>query len=341
MTTANIVVLATGGTISSTASTTSHEHTNNGLSPSLSGEDLLRTLPSDHPFVVQKNATIHVNNVYHKDSSQLLPTDIDRLTDAVLTALDAGATGIVVVHGTDTLESTALWLQLVCPLAHYHCPLAITGATFAADSSTPDGPQNLADALSYVTNPQAESTVKIVFGGAILPAWGALKLATDQRTAFASVCPANATSTGLTELPVDMPIHPIPRLSVNTPLVRIVTVDFGDDGSLLRLACEPSGAVPVRAIIIEALGSGNLPAATATVLHELRTTYPEIIFVVTSRVPLGPVSALYGCTGGGADLAAAGIPLIKNLRAPQCRILLLALLQAGYSTAQIKNILHA
>ena len=75
-----------------------------------------------------------------------------------------------------------------------------------------------------------------------------------------------------------MPIHPIPRLSVNTPLVRIVTVDFGDDGSLLRLACEPSGAVPVRAIIIEALGSGNLPAATATVLHELRTTYPCLLY---------------------------------------------------------------
>lgn len=331
------MVLTTGGTISSTASPATSPEAFSGVQPSLRGYDLLSSLPTHHPArQTLTTVAIDVVDVYQKDSSQLQPPDIDAVTVAVAEALRGGASGIVLLHGTDTMESMALWLQLVCPLDNYRCPLAVTGAAFAADSTTPDGPQNLADALWLVSQDETAAAVHIVFGGHVLPAWGLVKVATDRRDAFASVTAAAA----LTPPPlagVSLPLDPTPLLAANTPLVHIVTCDFGDDGSLLRYAATPSPTNPVRGVVVEALGSGNLPVAVAQTLYELRDAYPDVAVVVTTRVPLGTVEAVYGCPGGGAEMAAAGIPLSPHLRAPQCRIVMLALLQAGYTAAEVEE----
>ncbi len=341
MSTPRIVVLTTGGTISSTTSVTLSDGTSSGVRPALGGSELLRALPVDHPAVrALSEAVVEVVNVYQKDSSQLQPADVDAVTAAVLAALRDGASGIVVVHGTDTLESIALWLQMVCPLADYQCPLAVTGASFAADSAHPDGPKNLADALHFVLQDDSAAAVHVVFAGRVLPAWGVVKIATDQQEAFASVSPGLGLR--IPVLPtVTLPLRPTPLLASDTPLVRIVTSDFGDDGSLLRCAATPSPDNPVRAVVVEALGSGNLPVAAARTLCQLRAAHPEVAVVVTTRVPLGTVQAVYGCPGGGAELAAAGIPLSPYLRAPQCRMVMLALLQAGYTAAEIEQVFRA
>ncbi|WP_276879118.1 asparaginase [Lawsonella clevelandensis] len=341
MSTPRIVVLTTGGTISSTASTPLPTGTSSGIRPALRGHDLLRALPADHPVVhALSDAVIEVVDIYQKDSSQLQPADVDAVTAAVVAALRNGASGIVVVHGTDTLESMALWLQMVCPLGDYRCPLAVTGASFPADSVNPDGPQNLADALHFVLRDDSAAAVHVVFAGRVLPAWGVVKIATDQQEAFASVSPEIGLQ--MPVLPtVTLPLRPTPLLAADTPLVRIVTSDFGDDGSLLRFAATPSPDNPVRAVVVEALGSGNLPVAAARTLCQLRAAHPEVAVVVTTRVPLGKVEAVYGCPGGGADLAAAQIPLCPYLRAPQCRMVVLALLQAGYAAAEIEQVFRA
>lgn len=108
------MVLTTGGTISSTTSVTLSDGTSSAVRPALGGSELLRALPVDHPAVrALSEAVVEVVDVYQKDSSQLQPADVDAVTAAVLAALRDGASGIVVVHGTDTLESIALWLQMV------------------------------------------------------------------------------------------------------------------------------------------------------------------------------------------------------------------------------------
>nr|WP_244560091.1 asparaginase [Ensifer aridi] len=294
-----VAVIATGGTIASKRSA-------NGASvPTLTGEDLLELLP-------QADAHLRPVELMSKDSASLTLSDMQRISDAVKAELDdADVRGIVVLHGTDAMEETALLVQLQHATLK---PVIFTGAQFTADHPDADGPANLAAAVRLAADPaNAERGVLIAFGGRALPAWGLYKQSSDEADAFRSAR--------------SLPRVESPRLQAPVDSIRvdIVAIYPGCDATHIKASVD-AGA---HGIVLAALGSGNAnPGIVDAVRH---CTKRGVSVVVSSRVPMGLLTPGYGGGGGGHDLAEAGAVHSHALRPAQARILLSSLIASQSS----------
>ncbi|WP_374299147.1 asparaginase domain-containing protein [Paracoccus sp. (in: a-proteobacteria)] len=286
-----IAVIATGGTIAS------RTNADGSSTPGLDGQALLARL-GDLPPVRLKPV-----NLFARDSSTLTLADMQAVSDAVGAELSAGAAGVVILHGTDAMEETALLVSLQHPGA----PVVLTGAQFTDDHPQADGPANMAAAIRAVLD---GGGVRLAFGGRVLPAWGLVKHATDSADAFRLACDVAA---------------PDMRLAAPVGGIRVDVVAIHPGADAVHL--DASLAAGAHGIVLAALGSGNATPAIAQAVA--RCTAAGVPVVVSSRVPMGRLAASYGGGGGGHDLARAGAVLSAVLRPGQARVLLAALIAAG------------
>ncbi len=314
-----IPVLGTGGTISCT-------HSPEGdLVPTLTCADIVRQAHVPQGFEALPHDIMSI------DSSSITLPQIDQLVAHIDSFYTPAPAGIVVLHGTDTMEESAL--AAACAL-ELPCPVVYTGAQRPGDDAAPDGPANLSRAFAALASGELSPDVHIVFGDAILPARGAYKAHTTAETAFRNALadsgkeapsPGSAgTGSGSEETEPEPASAPTPpRIAgLNVP---IVTTFAGDDGLLIRALRERDGAV--HGLVLAAMGSGNIPTAVAAELSAWRADRSaqagELPVVVCSRVPTGGVSFVYGGSGGGAQLARDGLRSGGALRPSQARIELL------------------
>lgn len=243
------------------------------------------------------------------DSSQLTPADWDVIRDAAERASADGADGIVVTHGTDTLEETALWLALTYTGA---APVVLTGAMRSADAPDSDGPANLRDALALAARPDGHG-VLVAFGGRVLAARGLRKVADG------------FDGPVLTELPSSATFLADVR-AATAPRVDIVAVYAGSDA----VAMDAGVAAGARGIVLEALGSGNAGAAVIDAVA--RHCAAGVVVAVSSRVPGAGVHPDYG---PGRAMFDAGACVVPRLGPPQARVLLMAALAAGLPACEV------
>ncbi|WP_103174228.1 asparaginase [Paracoccus sp. SY] len=289
--TPSITLITTGGTIAS------QQNADGSSTPSLDGQALLSRL-GDLPPV-----RLRVADLMARDSSTLTLADMQAISDASGAELAGGAAGVVILHGTDAMEETALLLALQHPGA----PVVLTGAQFTDDHPQADGPANIAAAIRAVLE---GGGVRLAFGGRVLPAWGLVKHATDSADAFRLAAEAVAPDVTL-------------RAPVGAVRVDVVAIHPGADATHL----DASLAAGVQGIVLAALGSGN--ASSAIRDGVARAHAAGVPVVISSRVPMGRLAASYGGGGGGHDLVRAGAVLSRVLRPGQARVLLAALIAAG------------
>ncbi|KJR09256.1 asparaginase [Gordonia sihwensis] len=296
MSTRQVVMITTGGTAAS-------QTTDDGAVPVLHAADLVPATADD--------VRVAPVELMAKDSSAMTVRDQFAIVAAIAEAFaDPAVAGVVVTHGTDTLEETA---YLADVFAADLRPVVFTGAQFPADHPLSDGPANIAAAVALAADADSRGRgVLVAIGGRVLGARGVFKTSTTEVTAFDTVHP-------------DLPR---PLVSDTLPEGRPARVDL--------LALYPgvspgtiASAVAQRAagIVLSATGSGNThPDITAEVNLAVQR---DVAVVVSTRVPYGPVEPTYGGGGGGVDLVRAGAIFSPWLRAPQARMALIALLSRG------------
>jgi L-asparaginase len=299
-----IALLATGGTIAA--------HTGpDGARPMVRGSDLVEQ------SVGAPRVSVRVRDLAAVDSAAFTPADQDAVRRAIADELaDPAVTGVVVLHGTDTLEETAMLVDL----GHTDPrPVVFTGAQRSNDHPDADGPANLGLAIATAADPAVRGRgTLLAFAGSVMPVRGVIKADTAAPTAFVG------------------PPQPLARIHVAPADIASLRADIvalhpGADPTVLDWYV----AQGTRAIVLQANGSGNAHPNVVGAVG--RATAAGVVVVVSTRVPFGPVAAVYGGGGGAVDLVAAGAIISPWLRPPQARIAGQALLAAGAGPAEIAD----
>ena len=321
----HVVLLATGGTISSRAS-----QAGGAAVASDTGDEVVASMgaPASHP--------VRVVDVFRKGSYLLTVDDMLVICAKIKQALaEPQVLGVVVSHGTDTMEETAYLVDLTHDDPR---PVVFTGAQQAADSASPDGPDNLSRAIAVAGAPQARSRgVLVVFAGRIFPAAGVRKGHTTRLDAFSN--PDFGTAGGvsgagdirLQEGRSNIEALHLPDAGAGSPRVDLVAVYPGADSTLLRASLQAGAA----GIVLQGTGTGNANKELCAVVADAVAS--GVVVVTSTRVDAGPVVPVYGA-GGGADLHAAGSIPSGLLRPSQSLILLSLLLRLGTPKDRMEEI---
>ena len=302
-----IVVLATGGTI---ACTTSPEGV---LLPTVSGRDLIAPVAARFG----EDFSFDVRELNRLDSAAMTFADVDEIVGEIHRVFeDPSVTGIVVTHGTDSMEETAVAVDC------FHNdlrPVIFTGAQKSFDHPEADGPGNLFEACVIAADDSARGIgTLVVFGHAVIPARGCVKWHTSDELAFATNGPEEPTRP-----------DPIAPVALDGTRVDIVSAFAGADRTLIDAAV----AAGAQGIVVEAMGAGNVGRQLALgIVDALDAGIPV---VVTTRVPRGDVFGSYGGAGGGATLAAKGALGSTYFRAAQARVLLAVAIASGVHPATL------
>ena len=275
-----VLVLATGGTIAGSAASAAD---NIGYTAAQVGvSQLLDAVPGlDQVLAGRMLEAEQVAQIDSKDMSFAVWQQLALRVSHHLAQADV--TGVVITHGTDTLEETAYFLHAVLPARQLAAkPVVLTCAMRPASSAAPDGPQNIRDAVVVATTTGA-CGVLAVCAGTVHAAADVQKVHTYRLDAFSSG-DAGAVAyveEGAVRLVKNWPLAPVDRehiaieniASVNHwPRVEIVMNYVGASGALVDALLAPVSAAgaqgrtdarlapapPVRGLVVAGTGNGTI-----------------------------------------------------------------------------------
>jgi L-asparaginase len=309
-----IHLLATGGTIAMQKSAKA-----GGNVPALDGRGLLGLMGG-----AELDVELRVEDWERLPGVHRGPVELWALRQRVLALVSDSSppAGVVITHGTDTMEETTYLLARTIPPA---VPVVLTGAMRTSSDPDWDGPRNLREALLVAGHVSSRGRgAMVVFAGKILAGRDIAKLDAFSPDAF------GAPHTGpIGVIALDAPrfeLPPEPNLPLLAPRgltarVAIIPLLLGDDGGLLDLARPRFDGV-----VIEAFGRGNAPPGVLPAIG--RWLAEDKPVVLASRCPFGEVGGEYAFEGGGGQLLRMGVVPAGPRATSQARLELMLCLSA-------------
>ncbi len=312
-----VVVLTTGGTISM-----AHNEKAGGAVPTLGAADFAAALPPDVP-------DLRSEGLVKLPSSHFTMETLETIRERVVELMDVPAVvGIVVTHGTDTMEETAYLLDLTVPGEK---PMVVTGAMRTVSSVGYDGYANLVSAVRVAADPSARGLgAVVVFDDEIHAARRVTKMHTLSTSTFRSPAwgPVGRVE-GDAVIVACRPERDLLPWQGLEPDVALLKLTVGMGPELLEAAV----AHGARGVVIEALGGGRVPPWWLPVIERARGQ--GVTVVIASRCPSGRVWDAYGYPGAYRSLEALGCLFAEGLNGQKARIRLMVVLAAAQSNEDV------
>ena len=312
-----ILVLHTGGTISMQADASGAVVTSSDN-------------PMNHVSNPLEGIQVHTLDFFNLPSPHIKPKHMLALYQKIKEEA-ANYDGVVITHGTDTLEETAYFLDT---MEVPHMPIVLTGAMRSSNELGSDGVYNYLSALRVASDNRAADK-------------GVLVVMNDEIHAAKYVTKTHTTNVGTFQTPTHGPLGLVMKKEVlffktAEPRVRfdlqeikgvvpIISAYAGMKTELLDLL----DIHQMDGLIIEAFGAGNLPKEVAEKLFEFQEAGLPIALV--SRCFNGIAEPVYAYDGGGVKLHDHGIFFVKELNAAKARIKLLIALNAGLKGDELRD----
>jgi L-asparaginase len=317
-----VAIITTGGTIAQ-----KYDAEAGGLVPAISGEELVEAVPA-----LKELAQLRVIPLVNIDSRDMTPELWLRLARLVnKTLADPAVTGVVVTHGTDTMEDTAYVLGLTVASDK---PVVLTGAQRDASAPDADGPRNLLNAVRQAVDPEARGRgVTVNFDSKIYYAGPVTKCHTSHVNAFSAGHYGQAGEVDDERVtwfnrPERRPRLPIPD---QLPKVDLIYAYPGADGRLIDAAVA-NGA---EGVVVCGYGIGNVNLPVFRAIERARRK--RVAVVLTTRVAEGRVYPVYGGEGGGTSMKDLGVVFGEDLLPWKARILLMLALAVTNDPAELQG----
>lgn len=304
---AKILIMNTGGTISMSA-----DQTTGKVAPT--DQNALDAKTN----IFQQYADITVSDVMQVPSPFMTEERMLELRDYILEQYQH-YDGIVITHGTDTLEETAYFLELTLNIP---VPVVVTGAMRSINEMGSDGLANLRSAIFTAAAKESRGKgVLVVMNEEIHSATYVTKthttnLATFKTPTFGPLGLISKNQVIYFQSLLRAEHYTVKRLDKRVALVKAYA---GMDKDILEIVCHHDYA----GVVIEGLGAGNLPPAVVPTLEE---TLKKMPVVMVSRAFNGVTEDVYDYYGGGKQLKQMGVIYTLGLSGIKARIKLMVLL---------------
>jgi L-asparaginase len=319
----NILIIFTGGTFSMKI-----DSQTGSAVPFFSGEELIKMIPEAKGLA---NISVYEFGMYpgpHMTPDMMF--DLSHIVESY--AAKDEIDGIVVTHGTDTLEETAYLLDLTVKTDK---PIVVIGAMKTSSEPDWDGPHNLVDAICICVNPNSKGMgVFVCLNGEINAASEVTKTHTEDIETFHSL---DFGMVGFVEkqrviynrVPRKLEKITTEKINCNVDLIKAYA---GMNEKFFKFSAD-SG---VEGIVVEAMGVGNVPPpAYSGIKYAVDKGIPVVL---VSRCPAGETLDIYGYPGAGKWLKEIGVIFADYLNGQKARIKLMLSLGAAKNREELRKL---